>query len=119
MICTTDDRKKFPLEVIRKVKKPHYLRLVLNGISSLLYMDHTNVWFDRKVNLWWVNSAFWSCHISNHGNVMCILLLNNCTSHDIDISRISSKMIFLFLTLNTTNKYQPADMEMISSIKVG
>lgn len=47
------------------------------------------------------------------------MLLDNCTTHHIDISVLPEKLVIYFLPPNVTNTHQPADMGMISTLKVG
>ena len=49
----------------------------------------------------------------------CILLLDNCTAHDIDMTKLPYHLIVLFLPPNVTNTHQPADMGVIACLKVG
>ena len=54
-----------------------------------------------------------------YGNVSCILILDNCSTHDIDMTQLLNKFIIKFLLLNITNTYQPTDTGMIASLKLG
>lgn len=66
-------------------------------------------------------NVFWLWHQKIHGNVYCILLLDNCSAHDIDETKIPNKFIniIVYFIPNLTNKHQPASMGMIASLKVG
>ena len=48
-----------------------------------------------------------------------ILILDNCSAHKIDISKILLKITIKFLPPNVTSCHQPADMEMIAALKTG
>ena len=63
--------------------------------------------------------VLWPYHLKKHGNVHCILLLDNCTAHYVDIFILPDKLHIIFLPPNVTNTHQPADMGMISTLKVG
>jgi len=95
----------------RKVKKP------------LHYTNQLNAWFTKTVTWWWIKNVFWPWHVQNWGDVRCILLLDNCSAHDIDLEEVKAftkgKLIIFFFPPNVTNTHQPADMGMIASMKVG
>jgi hypothetical protein len=59
-------------------------------------------------------------HKKEKGDVSCILLLNNCTAHNIDKKLlISNNIHIVFFPPNKTNRHQPADMGIIRCIIVG
>lgn len=62
---------------------------------------------------------FWPYHKKKHGDKYALLLLDNCSAHKFDEKKISNKIIIHFFPPNVTNKHQPADMGMISTLKVG
>ena len=57
--------------------------------------------------------------MQENGHVNAILILDNCSAHKIDISKISSKITIKFLPPNVTSRHQPADMGMITGLKTG
>lgn len=120
MVCTAADGEKCPLAMVGKSKNPHYFRL---EEPPLPYTNQCNAWFTRTVTWWWIETVFWPWHLMNKGSVYCILLLDNCTAHNMDLDKIKQryggKLIIFFFPLNVTNKHQPADMGMIAAMKVG
>ena len=71
------------------------------------------------MTLWWINTVFIPCHRKKFGDAQCILILDNCPAHIIDFTLLPSWCHVLFLSPNTTSNYQPADMGMIASLKIG
>ena len=57
--------------------------------------------------------------MKENGHVNAILILDNCSAHKIDISKISSKITIKFLPPNMMSRHQPADMGMIAGLKTG
>ena len=53
------------------------------------------------------------------GNVLCILLLDNCSAHMVPNDAYPDKIMLYFLPPGVTSKHQPADMGMIAALKVG
>ena len=51
--------------------------------------------------------------------MQALLLLANCTAHDLDRSKLLAKLIIFFLPPNMTSNHQSPDMGMIASLKVG
>ena len=91
MVCTAADGSKLPLALVGKPKKPRCFNLLSNPSSPpIAYTSQRNAWFDRKVTTWWIRNVFWKQHKLKHGDVNCILLLDNCSGHDIDMSNFSS-----------------------------
>jgi DDE superfamily endonuclease len=116
MLCTAADESKVPLAVVGKAKKPSCFSL---GDPPLPYHHQANAWFDRDVKLWWILTVFWPHHVRTQGDVPALLLLDNCTAHDVDRSKLPAKLIIFFLLPNMKSNHQPADMGMIASLKVG
>ena len=58
-------------------------------------------------------------HLEKYGEVYCLLLLDNCSAHRVLKEQYSRFIIILFLPPRVTSWYQPADMGMIASLKVG
>ena len=57
--------------------------------------------------------------MERHGEVYCILLLDNYSAHNVSKDKYSRYIIILFLPPRVTSWHQPADMGMIASLKVG
>ena len=54
------------------------------------------------------------------GDVNAILILDNCSAHNIDMSNIPPRLTIKFLPPDVTSRHQPADMGMIAAaLKVG
>jgi hypothetical protein len=119
MVCTASDGTKVPLSVIGKPKKPVCFHLADGGKPPLSYNNQPNAWFDRNITVWWINSVFWPFHLRTQGDVKALLLLDNCTAHDINTSDIPDRLLIIFLPPNMTSMHQPADMGMIATLKVG
>ena len=81
MVCTAASNYKCPLAVVGKSKRPQCFSLSPNGIPPIAYTHQSNAWFDKGVTLWWLNNVFWPWHVENHGEVYCLLLLDNCSAH--------------------------------------
>ena len=118
MICTAADGSKVPLAIVGKPKKTMCFR-ISGDEPPIAYTNQKNAWFDRSVTVWWIKTVFWPHHLRKHGDVYCILLLDNCTAHDIDMTKLPYHLIVLFLPPNVTNTHQPADMGVIACLKVG
>ena len=119
MVFTAADGTKGPLAMVGKPKSPHCFRTEEGRKPPMYYIHQSNAWFDKVITEWWIANVFWPYHKRKHGNLYCILILDNCTAHKIDVSHISDRIIIVFLPKNVTNKHQPADMGMIASLKVG
>ena len=94
---------------------------MFSNLSKLpiAYMHQRNSWFDQKITKWWVKNVFWPAHVHRNGEVNAILILDNCSAHNIDFSTISKHLTVKFLPPNVTSRSQPADMGMINSLKLG
>jgi len=120
MVCTAADGFRVPVAIIGKAKRPQCFDLLQPGHSTPLpYKNQKNAWFDKDITIWWINNVFWPEHLKENGHVNAILILDNCSAHKIDISKISSKITIKFLPPNVTSRHQPADMGMIASLKTG
>ena len=119
MVCTSADGTKLPLLIVGKAKTPACFRLRGGRDLPLPYYNQKNAWFDREVTLVWIRRVLWPNHLDKHGDKHCILLLDNCSAHKIDETRLPRKLHIVFLPPNVTNTHQPADMGMIASLKVG
>jgi hypothetical protein len=86
----------------------------------MAYMHQANAWFDKGVTVHWINTVLWPWHLAQHGNISCLLLLDNCPAHsNLDREKLPSKLVILFFPPNCTSFLQPADMGMIACLKVG
>ena len=120
MMCTAADGRKCPLAIVGKAKKPMCFRLTPDQKPPIAYTHQHNAWFDRNVTLWWIWNVLWPWHMTSHGHgKACILILDNCSAHDVDKNSVPKYLIIIFLPPNVTNRHQPADMGMIASVKVG
>ena len=120
MICTTADGFRLPVAIIGKAKKPVCFGLLHTTQSTPLpYKHQKNAWSDKDITIWWINNVFWPEHLQENGHVNAILILDNCSAHKIDISKISKKITIKFLPPNVTSRHQPTDMGMIAALKTG
>jgi hypothetical protein len=119
MICTAADGSKVPLMVVGKAKKPTCFRLCENETPPIAYTHQWNAWFDKDITIWWINNVFIPFHREKWGNSNCILILDNCTAHKIDMTLLPTWFHLIFLPPNMTSNFQPADMGMIASLKIG
>ena len=120
MVCTAADGTRQPVAVVGKAKKPRCFDLLPPGSKlPLPYKSQRNAWFDKEVTTWWINNVFWPEHVRIHGYVNCILILDNCSAHNLDYSIFSPRLTVKFLPPNVTSMHQPADMGMIAALKVG
>jgi DDE superfamily endonuclease len=119
MVCTAADGTKVPLSIIGKAKKPVCFRLCENQQPPMAYRNQVKAWFDKRVTLWWIESVFIPYHKHKYGVSHCILLLDNCPGHKIDLALMPNWCHVLFLPPNLTSNFQPADMGMIASLKIG
>jgi DDE superfamily endonuclease/Tc5 transposase DNA-binding domain len=119
MVCTAADGSKVPLSIVGKPAKPVCFRLCENDKPPLAYTSQANAWFDKDVTLWWINNVFIPHHFRKFGVSHCILMLDNCPAHKIEEASVPSWCHIVFLPPNMTSNYQPADMGMIASLKIG
>ena len=119
MVCTSADGQKQPLAVIGKAMKPHCFALCDNK-PPLPYKSQKNAWFDKNITRWWISNVFWPYHINKHGNVPCVLLLDNFSGHkDLGLGMLPNNLHIVFFPPNVTNSHQPANMGLIAALKVG
>jgi DDE superfamily endonuclease/Tc5 transposase DNA-binding domain len=119
MVCTAADGSKVPLSIVGKPKKPQCFRLCENETPPMAYMNQISAWFDKHVTLWWIETVFIPHHRLKFGNSDCILILDSCPAHKINAALLPSWCHIIFLPPNMTSNYQPADMGMIASLKIG
>lgn len=58
MVCTSADGDKVSLSVIGNAKTPMCFRLCPGSKPPCAYMNQHNVWFDRRITLWWLKTVF-------------------------------------------------------------
>jgi hypothetical protein len=120
MVATSAVGAKIPLFMVGKSKQPECFKLYPGGIHPMAYLHQTNAWFDKEVTIYWINTVLWPWHLSQHGNVHCLLLLDNCPAHtNLDESKLPMKLIIKFFPPNCTSFLQPADQGIIACLKVG
>jgi hypothetical protein len=69
----------------------------LNVSNYVLQVNQAIAWFDKEVTVVWINSVIWPWHLQQHGNVHCLLLLDNCTAHtNLDKSKLPHSLSFTF-----------------------
>jgi DDE superfamily endonuclease len=119
MICTAANGSKVPLAVIGKAAKPTCFRLCENEEPPIAYTHQKNSWFDKVITVWWINNVFIPSHRQKWGDSDCILILDNCTAHKIDTTILPTWFHLIFRPPNMTSNFQPADMGMIASLKIG
>jgi DDE superfamily endonuclease/Tc5 transposase DNA-binding domain len=119
MVCTAADGSKVPLSVVGRSKNPVCFRACENNKPPLPYTDQVNAWFDQNVTLWWINTVFIPHHRERFGDTHCILIVDNCSAHKIDLQLLPGWCHMIFLPPNMTSNFQPADMGMIASLKIG
>jgi hypothetical protein len=86
----------------------------------MAYHHQANAGFDKEVTTVWINTVLWPLHLKHHGNVYCLLLLDNCPAPaNLDSNRIPDRLVIRFFPPNCTSFLQPADMGMIASLKLG
>ena len=119
MIFTSADGKKLPLAVVGKSKKPHFFNLC-DGNPTFSYIIQANSWFDKPITRWWINCVFWPQHMSVNGDVNAVLFIYNCrVQTGMNPAQIADRLTVVYLSPNMTSKHHPADMGMITSLKVG
>jgi len=80
MVAVAADGSKFPLSIVGKAKQLQCFRLFDDPLRPpVAYTNQHNAWFDQTVTHWWLTRVFWKHHLSVHGDVPCILLLDNCS----------------------------------------
>ena len=120
MVCTSASGTKVPLAMAGREKKPECFRLTEDGKTPpVSYTYQSNGWFDRNATLWWINNVFWPHHRRTRGDVPALLLLDTCSAHEVDTTKIPSKLAVKFLPLNVAHRHQPLDMGVLSSLRVG
>ena len=120
MICTSASGCKVPLAIAGREKKPECFRLTEDGRTPpISYTYQSNGWFDRNATLWWITNVFWPHHRRTRGDVPALLLLDECSAHEVDMTKIPAKLTIKFLPSRVVHRHQPLDMGVMSAIRVG
>ena len=120
MIATAADRSRLPVEIIEKPKNLVCFQLLgRDEETTLPYKNQKNAWLDKYITRWWIKNMFRPHHLRENGDVNAILILENCTAHDIDQSRLPVHLLIKLFPPNITNRHQPADIGMIAALKAG
>ena len=120
MVCTSAAGAKVPLAIVGKPKKPRCFRLSPDGKIPKYYKDQKDAWFDKSITKWWLWYVLLPHVKSEFGDVHFIIILDNCSAHKgIPANQLPAKCHLIFLPPNLTSRHQPADMGMISTLKVG
>jgi hypothetical protein len=77
MVAISAVGAKIPLFMVGKSKQPICFKLCSGNIPPITYLHQTKSWFDKEVTIMWINSVLWPWYLSQHGNVNCLLLLDN------------------------------------------
>ena len=78
-----------------------------------------NEWFDWDITYWWIMHVLWTTRVKNSGDVNALLIMENCSAHDICMSYLPPRLTINLLPTNVTSKHQPEDMGMIDALKFG
>eukprot|EP00977_Amphora_coffeiformis_P002724 scaffold521_cov167-Amphora_coffeaeformis.AAC.15 len=120
MVCTSASGTKVPLAMAGKEKKPECFRLTEDGKTPpISYTYQSNGWFDRNATLWWITNVFWPHHKRTRGDVPALLLLDKCSAHEVDLTKIPAKLEIKFIPQYLSHRHQPLDMGIISSLRIG
>jgi hypothetical protein len=115
MVVTSASGARGPLCLIGKAKAPECFReLEIGEAPPIAYNNQSNAWFTQKITAWWILNVFWPWHVRRHGDVKCLLLLDNCTAHK-DMDQVENyikppNLTIVFFPPNLTSWHQPADM---------
>jgi hypothetical protein len=70
--------------------------------------------------MYWINSVFWSSHFKKHGDVVCVLLICNCSPQTNLEKKFPREFInTISLPPNAISCFQPANMGMIALLELG
>jgi hypothetical protein len=70
--------------------------------------------------MWCIWNVFWPFHLKENRDVPAILLLDNFSGQtNLDKRSLPRNLEIVNFSENVTNKHQPADMGIITSLKVG
>ena len=64
-------------------------------------------------------NVFLPWHIRHQGYVNSVLIIDNCTARDNEMSYLPDRFFIIFFTSNVTNAHQLEDMDMFRSLKAG
>jgi hypothetical protein len=120
MVATSAVGGKILLFMVGKTKAPECFRLCQGNKPPMAYHHQANSWFDKEVTIVLINTVLWLWYLKHHGNVYCLLLLDNCPAHaNLDSDRIPDCLVIHFFPPNCTSFLQPVDMGMIARLKIG
>jgi len=121
MVVVAADGSRVPLSIVGKAKQPQCFRLFDDPLRPpVAYTNQQNAWFDQMVTRWWLTKVFWKYHLSVHGDVPCILLLDNCSAQTgLNDGNQLINLHIMYFPPNMTSLHQPCDMGIIATLKVG
>jgi len=123
MVSCAADGTKVPLCVVGKPKNPTCFQLCPGRKPPIQYFDQKSAWFDREITLKWIHFVFIPHHKKVYGELPCILLLDNFTGQKgfskVDTDNLPNWLHLVYFPANVTNRHQPCDMGIISSLKTG
>ena len=119
MVRTAANGIKVLLAMVGKPKQPKCFTLYENNTPPMAYCNQKNAWFDQAVTWWWINNVFLPPLNKMFGHARALLILDNCSAHNIDLGKLPPHVKIMFLPPNMTSKHQPADMGMIASLNFG
>jgi len=101
MVCIAASGSKVPLAVVGRSKQPAAFKYELpqGRGPPIRYANQNDAWFGQKVTIWSIHQVFWPWHVSQHGDVWAILLLNNCSADtDLEESHLPRKLKIIFFS---------------------
>jgi len=115
VLCTSaTGSHKLPVAMVGTANKPLCFRG--EGNASLLpYFAQKKAWMDKYVYAQWWKTVFLPAVRERHGGTKCALIMDNSSTHDVELS--AEDVEILFLPPNTTAVYQPMDAGVIVSLK--
>ena len=107
MVCTAVDRWRAPIAFLGKVKTPHCFKLLPDGkLTPLPYKGQHNSHFEKDISIWWINNVFLPEHLKRNGDVNSIQILDSCSTHAIDVSKILACLFIKLLPPNVIGTSQ-------------
>ena len=118
MVCISAVGEKLPLSVVGKAMRPQCWDLCGNK-PPVSYTNQTNARFDRQVTHWWIWEVVFAWYKQRHGELPCLLILDNCPAHE-GIGKICPSAVCIkFLPRNLTSRFQLMDQGITHCLKVG
>jgi len=115
VLCTNaTGSHKLPVAMVGTANKPLCFRGEGNA-SPLPYFAQKKAWMDKYVYAQWWQTVFLPAVREGHGGTKCALIMDNSSTHDVELS--AEDVEILFLPPNTTAVYQPMDAGVIVSLK--